>query len=39
MVHFSHHLLGHAGINVGGGDISVIVVNISDLYIFTLKAA
>lgn len=33
MVLFSQHLFGYAGINIGGGDISVIVVNISDLYV------
>lgn len=38
MVHFSQHLLRHAGTNVGGSDISVIVVNISDLYIFYSKS-
>lgn len=38
MAHFSQYFLGHTGIN-GGGDISVIVVNISDLYLFTQKSA
>lgn len=33
-VHFSQHFFGHAGINIVGVDISVIVVNISDLYIW-----
>lgn len=38
MAHFSEHLFGHMGINDGGVDISVFVVNINDLYIFlTLK--
>ena len=37
MAHFSEHLFGHMGINDGGVDISVFVVNINDLYIFDSK--